>query len=73
MRQLFQNDEENEIPHREREPEHPLVGKLRQAYKEVVGEYKHLMQQRRIGERQGREVYSLSLLAAISQERFEAA
>ena len=51
MRQLFQEEVKNEIPHSEREPEHLLVGKLRQAYKGVVGGHKHLMQQKRIGER----------------------
>lgn len=50
-----------------------LIGKLRQAYAEVVGGDMQLLNQRRLTERLGKVNYSLSLLAAISQERFEAA
>jgi hypothetical protein len=42
-------------------------------YKESVGDNKQLQQQRRLQERMGKKDYSVSLIAAISQERLEAA
>ena len=73
VQNLFPSDEDIHVSESEKPHRDGLMQKLQKVYKDSVGDNKQLQQQRRLQERMGKKDYSVSLIAAISQERLEAA